>query len=124
MKFKSKSTAVEWPGVPKILLAMKLLAIIMFLALTQVSAKSYSQNITLNEKDVNIGKIIHLIEKQSGYHFIYDNKLDLVKLRVSKIFLQSTSIDKVLDACFADLPISYKIIQNTIALKMKERRSS
>ncbi|HTH82136.1 MAG TPA: TonB-dependent receptor [Mucilaginibacter sp.] len=99
---------------------MKLAAIIIVAALAQVSAKSYSQNITLNEKDVSIKKVLLQIEKQSGYHFLY-NKLDLPKNEKVSISVNNATIEDVLNICIKNQPITYKIMQQTIVLKKYER---
>ncbi len=117
MKIKLKCAAATWPAVHKILLVMKLIMIIMFVALTQVSAKSYSQEITLHERNASVEKVLTLIEKQSGYHFIYDNKLEILKTKTLNINVDKQTIENVLNQCLIGLPVSYKIIQKTIALK-------
>lgn len=100
---------------------MKLTLVLMMVALTQVNAKSYGQLITLHEKNVSIEKVLLLIEKQSGYHFIYDDKLDILKTRILNIDVEKQTIDHVLDQCLHGIPVSYTIIQKTIALKEKEQ---
>ncbi|MFA6086279.1 TonB-dependent receptor [Mucilaginibacter sp.] len=100
---------------------MKLTIILLFIGLAQVSAKSYAQLITLHEKNVSIEKVLLLIESQSGYHFIYDDKLDILKTQTLNINVEKETIANVLDRCLSGIPVSYKIIQKTIALKQSEQ---
>lgn len=53
---------------PKVLLVMKLTTAILLMFLVQVSAKSYSQ-ITLNEQNASLEKVLNSIKKQTGYSF-------------------------------------------------------
>src|ERR1700712_4337597 len=62
----------------KIMLAMKLTAIILLVACLQVSAKSWSQ-ITISQKDVPLSTVFKEIQKQSGYDLIYPYELLLEK---------------------------------------------
>ncbi|MDB5115646.1 MAG: TonB-dependent receptor [Mucilaginibacter sp.] len=120
MKLNSKATPLSCRTLSKFLLAMKLAAILIMATLVQVSAKGYSQNITLNEKEVSIKKVLLLIEKQSGYHFLY-NKLDLPKNEKISIAVNNATIEDVLNLCIKNQPITYKIIQQTIVLKKTDK---
>ncbi len=119
MKFKLKPRAIS-PGMAKILLAMKLIAVILFLGLTQVHAGGYAQTISIHEKDVAVEKILKLIRKQTSYHFIYDSKLAILKTHTVTINADHATVKSILDQCLSDLPVSYTIIQQTIAVKSNE----
>src|SRR5882757_6526873 len=120
MKLNLKATPLSCHRLSKFLLAMKLAAILIMATLVQVSAKGYTQNITLHEKDISIKKVLVLIEKQSGYHFLYDN-LDLPKNEKISIAVNNATIEDVLNLCIKNQPITYKIIQQTIVLKKSEK---
>lgn len=93
---------------------MKLSTLLLLIGLLQVSAKGYSQ-ITLNETHSSLEKVVQKIEKQTSYNFIYDeDKLNITEIDVK---VNNVPIDKALDACFKDMPVSYTIIGNNIILK-------
>jgi len=119
MNFKLKPVAI-WPGMSKIFLAMKLIAVLLFIALSQAHADGYAQTVTIHENNVPVEKILLKIEKQTAYHFIYDSKLDILKTRSVTINADNASINSILDKCLGGLPVSYTIIQQTIALKSDE----
>jgi TonB-linked SusC/RagA family outer membrane protein len=96
---------------------MKLTIALLIVGLVQVSAKSNAQLITLQEKNISVEKVLLLIEKQSGYHFIYDDNLDILKSRTLSINVEKQTIANVLDQCLNGIPVSYKIFKKTIALK-------
>ncbi|SDD82826.1 TonB-linked outer membrane protein, SusC/RagA family [Mucilaginibacter pineti] len=119
MNFNSKATPLVWPQLSKIILAMKLTAIILIAALTQVSAKTYSQVVTLHQKNATVQKVLKAIEKQTGYHFLYD-KRDVGKVGGINIEVEGVSLSQALDQCFKDQPLTYKIFQETIVVKKKD----
>ncbi|WP_448701135.1 TonB-dependent receptor [Mucilaginibacter sp. AW1-3] len=119
MNFNSKGLLCAGPTLSKFILAMKLTIVLLFAFLFQVSAKSYSQSITLHEKNVPIKKILILIEQQSGYHFLYD-KLDLPKNDKIDIQVTQVTVEEALNKCFKDQPIAYKIFEQTIVLKKND----
>ncbi|TBO40024.1 SusC/RagA family TonB-linked outer membrane protein [Pedobacter kyonggii] len=102
----------------QLILVMKLTAILLLVSLCQVSAGVYSQNITLKQRNVPIDVIFKSIEKQSAYVFLYDN-LELQNIQKISIDVKNTPIDQVLDLCFKNQPLSYKIFDKTIVLRKK-----
>lgn len=116
MKFISKAMLCKWPSLQRLILTMKLTALFMLLALLQVSAKSYSQGITLKKEKASVIEILELIEQQSGYHFLFD-KMDIQKTGTITIDLKNVSIEEALRKSFENQPLSFKIMQQTIVLK-------
>ncbi|WP_448700663.1 TonB-dependent receptor [Mucilaginibacter sp. AW1-3] len=101
---------------PKLLLVMKLTTLLIIVALVQVSAKTFSQRITLDENNVPLKRVLRSIEQQSGYVFFYDSKD--VKQKVN-IHISNAPIEVALAECFKNLPLSYKIADKTILLQQK-----
>jgi iron complex outermembrane receptor protein len=108
----------NYPRLKKLLLVMRLTITLIIAGCLHLSATTLGQNITVIEKNVKLEKVLSKIEKQSGYTFWYNT--DLVK-RSPKVSLdvKDYSLEKALDACFKDLPITYTIVQNTIVLKSR-----
>jgi hypothetical protein len=50
---------------------MKLTIVLLIAACLQVSAKGYSQKVTLKENNISLQKVFEEIRKQTGYHFFY-----------------------------------------------------
>lgn len=95
---------------------MKLTTIILLISLVQVSAKGYSQ-ITLNEKNAPLTKVLESIEKQSGYVFLY-NESNFPGNRFN-IVTNNATITEVLNKYFKPFGISYQIIGKNITLKQE-----
>ncbi len=98
---------------------MKLIMILLTLALVQAGATGYSQKITIREKNTPVEAVFRTIEKQTGYVFFYDSG-DLRNAKIS-IDLRKASLSEALDQCFSELPLTYRIIGNTIAIGRKEK---
>ncbi|RYY23177.1 MAG: SusC/RagA family TonB-linked outer membrane protein, partial [Sphingobacteriaceae bacterium] len=119
MNLKLKTTHVDGKPLPKILLVMKLTAVLVFAILNNVSANIYSQVVTLHEKKASVQKILKSIEKQTGYHFLYD-KQDVTQTGGIDIEAVNQPVETVLDRCFQDQQLTYKIFETTIVVKKKE----
>lgn len=116
MKLKFKPWAIG-PGVSKLLMIMKLVIAILFITLTQVHASSLAQTVTVHAKNVPIEKVLKKITRQGDYHFIYDSKLEVLQTKTVTIDADHASLKEVLDECLAGLPVTYTIIQQTVAIK-------
>jgi len=106
----------------KFLLVMKLIIILLTTAIMQVSASSYAQKITLNRANAPLSQIINDIRNQSGYDFLYNNKL-LKTAHLVTINVKDASIDEVLAICFNNQPITYKVEDKAVLLKEKKEPS-
>lgn len=104
----------------KTLLIMKFTAILLLIACLQLSAKGVGQGITLSEENASLSKIFRSIKKQTGYTFFFDEawirQADNVTINVKE-----ESLEKVLDICFNNQPLSYSIVGTTIVIKLNEQ---
>ena len=66
-----------WPTLKKILIIMKLTTVLIFMALFQLSAKSYSQETKLSLKFENetLENVFNKIEANSQFSIFYKNEL-------------------------------------------------
>ena len=98
----------------KSFLIMKIVILLLTIGFLQVNAKSYGQ-ISLNERHATLEIVLQKIKKQTNYNFIYDEKqLHINDITVS---VNNVPIEKALDACFKELPVTYSIVKNNIILK-------
>jgi len=106
------------PRAYKILLVMKLIVLLLTTTIIQVSASSFAQMITLNKSNIPLDQIINEIRVQSGYDFLYNNKLLKMTSPVT-IKVKNATIEQVLRICFANQPLCYKIEDKAVWLKEK-----
>ena len=106
----------------KIPLCTKLSAIMLFVfASMAFAAKGYSQSVrvTLNVNNSSLQKVLDEIEKQSEFHFFYNNKQVDISRNVT-IKSNQKEISQVLNQLFAGTNIGYKILENSIILSPKQ----
>ncbi|SDM34875.1 TonB-linked outer membrane protein, SusC/RagA family [Daejeonella rubra] len=100
---------------------MKLTTIFILVAIMQVSANGYSQNVTLNETNSNLDKVFTEIRKQTGYDFLYNTRLLRNTVPVT-VKAKNSSLEEVLEQVFKNQPLTYTITENTIILKRRDER--
>ena len=122
MNLNFKSMSVTWLRSYNLLKTMKLIVAIIFLTFSQASASVYAQKLTISQKNISIEQLIQLIEKQTDYTFLYD-KANIGNNDRVNISVDNAPLEKVLDICFKNTSISYKIIDKTIVLKTINRVS-
>ena len=97
---------------------MKLTIVLLIATCLQVSAKGYSQKVTLKENNIPIQKVFEKIREQTGYQFFYADEV-LVAAKNVTLDIKNGSIEEVLDYCFRNQQLSYIISDNTIIVKRK-----
>lgn len=87
---------------------MKLTAIFLLAFCLQISARTYSQQVSLKTSGASLEKVFAQIEKQSGYSFVYSKKTLEHALPVS-VDLINTPLPQVLAVVFRGQPLSYSV---------------
>jgi len=101
----------------KTLLIMKLTAILLFLACLHAGARGYSQQITLSLKNAPLEQVFKEIQRQSGYNFVYNNRI-IQNAKNIDIAVKAATVEDVLVLCFKNQPLTWSIIDNkTIVVK-------
>lgn len=105
----------------KITLKMKLSLLLIVLTTFQVTASTIlAQEISIKIKDTNIKDVFQILNKQTGFDFLYVSD-DLKKVPDLNLDFNRTPLKDVLSSLFADLPLSYSIEGNTVLIKAKRR---
>jgi len=99
------------------LLAMKL-TVILFLIAFHVSARSYTQVVTLHKKNAPLTEIFKDIRQQTGYDFFYELTW-LEKAKPVNINVSNIPLTDALNLCLKEQPLTYTITGTTIVLKPK-----
>lgn len=110
-----------YPFLRKIPLCMKLSAIMLFVfASLTFATNGYSQSarVTLNVSNSSLLNVLDQIEKQSEFHFFYDNKQVNTSRSVS-IKSSKKDIHQVLSELFSGTNIGYKVLDKSIILSPK-----
>lgn len=101
---------------------MRLTAIMLFVCIgLAYASESYSQSatLTLNVNNKTVQDVLDEIEKQSDFHFFYNNK-QVNTNRVVSIKSNKKNVFNVLEQLFNGTDISYKVLDKSIILSPKE----
>ncbi|HEY4206759.1 MAG TPA: SusC/RagA family TonB-linked outer membrane protein, partial [Puia sp.] len=94
---------------------MRLTTAFLLAACLQVSARSFSQQITLSLRDAPLEKVFKEIEKQSDYQFFY--KMDLIpRFKNVDVDVKNADLRQTLSLLLKDQSLSYYIVDNTIVI--------
>lgn len=98
---------------------MKLTAVFLCATFLQVSARGFSQQVSLQFENAKIESVFSEIEKQSGFSFIYGKKLLSTANPVS-VNIRNVSLNEALQSIFSKQPFAYKIENKYIIISFKK----
>lgn len=107
----------------KLLCIMKLTTLLILLASLHVFATSNAQDITLSTKGKSLSQILLSIKQQSGFQFVYSEKLMDDKQQINLDFKQVPLRD-VLDKCLSLYDLKYTIEYHTIILLPADKKKT
>lgn len=111
----------KWRLLTKIVMVMKITAILLLTACLQVTANGYSQGkITLSAKNALLKSVLNDIKKQTGYQYFFVDQWEQEAKKVN-IEVINASLEDVLELCFKDQPFSYAIVKKTIVIRQKDK---
>jgi iron complex outermembrane receptor protein len=94
---------------------MKLSIVLLLVGMLQASASLYSQNVRLNISlnDKSIKDVFREIEKQSKFHFLYND--DFVDLdRVVSLSMNESRVEDILLTLFERANVTFKVLDNNL----------
>src|SRR5258706_666551 len=107
-------TVLKKPLQSKVLLAMKLTALLTCLFALNVSANGLGQKrISLKVKKTEISGVLHFIEKQTTYRFLYNDKLEDIREKVS-VNVKEASVQDVLGIVLENTRLAYQMMENNL----------
>jgi TonB-linked SusC/RagA family outer membrane protein len=104
----------------KILLVMKLTTALLIIILTQVSAKTVAQKISLHFKEATLPTVFKEIGHQSGYDFFYDSDI-LLNTSTINIDVKNADIVDVLNKCLTNQQFTYSIENRVVVIRKKSQ---
>ncbi len=108
----------------KWIMRVNLTCLMLITLFTQMALSSNGQNITLHTTGSEISAIFKVLKKQSGYDFIYTDRLIR---QANHVAINATKVPfrDVLDICFRDQPFTYVIENNmVIVVPLKNNTNS
>lgn len=107
-------------NLPKLLLVMKMIAIIFFVSIMQVSASSFAQLITIKEKSVTLEHAIKEIKKQTNYDVLLSTS-KIKSITIVSGGFKDLPLKEALDKILLGKDLSFIIEDNTILIKNREK---
>lgn len=104
------------PAARGALLIMKFTAFFIVCASFTVSAKTYSQQVTLSLQNASIETAFTEIKKQTGFNFLYGSKV-LQLAKPVTLEVKNVSLEQALQQCFKDQLLTYSLVEKTIVVK-------
>src|SRR5688572_30832620 len=98
---------------------MKLTSIIILSACITISAKGYSQKVSISEKNASLEKVINVIKKQTSYNFFYDPRI-FDGAKPVTIQAKDLTIEQVLKEVLQNQHLDYFIEGKTITIVKKD----
>jgi TonB-linked SusC/RagA family outer membrane protein len=117
-KYSTKKIGRPTGYIYKILLVMRLTTVILLATLMHVSAAGLAQKISLSKTNVPLKTIIRELRRQSGYDFVYTEKL-LQQSKPVDIKVSGAKLEDVLKSIFDQQPLTYNIKENTVVISLK-----
>ncbi|MFD1628464.1 TonB-dependent receptor [Pseudopedobacter beijingensis] len=97
---------------------MKLIFLFLSLMIFQVNAAVYAQKVDINVRNAKLKDVFSIIRKQTGYDFVYKLE-DLNQAKLVNINAKNEPIQQVLEKCFVNQPLTYKINATTVSVRKK-----
>ncbi len=118
---KLRHTSAAAPAVSasnvKIFRIMKLTVLLLTVFCLQISAKAFSQRISLNKRNMPLEQVLKEIKRQTGIYFLYDADLLKQRSKPVSINVKDTPIEEVMTIALKSQPFSWEISENTILIK-------
>ena len=100
----------------KLLLVMKLTAILLLIGTMHIYAAGYSQNVTVSRRNTTLETVFRDIKKQTGYLFFYSGKVNLNR-QILNVELKNVPLEAALKACLTDQNLTFNIVDKTIVVR-------
>src|SRR4030042_4100888 len=98
----------------KTLLVMKLIVVFLLINLVSLQAVTFSQSkqLSLNLENVSIKEVFSIIEAQSNYRFLYNEKT--IENQYVSINSENGNIDHILAEVLSNTGSSYRMLENNL----------
>lgn len=115
----TEKQGVVFSNIYKILFIMRVIALLFFAAIMQVSASTNAQKLTYVQKNASLEQLFKEIKKQTGYNIVwYEGKLN-PEWSVNANF-RKTPLKDVMDIALTGMQLDYTISNKTVVIKEKE----
>lgn len=104
----------------KLLLIMRMTAFLLLAASLHLSARSFSQTVTISSKGLTLERAFREIESQTGYSVLWNEDLFDKRYKV-EVNVKNARIEQVLDVCLRGLSLTYRIENRVVMIERAPR---
>ncbi len=124
-KMFQKRTRGRYAWLRKLLIVMKLTIVLILISAMLVSAESYSQStrLSLGYKEISIGQLLQIIEKQTDFRFAY-SKSRLDPDQTVSIDVKNENLETILKTILDKNNLTYSIIDRYVVISDKNAPES
>lgn len=122
-KIYTKEWRIYHRHLRRIAFAMRITVFLLLAAFMHVSAGTNAQQITLSEKNAPLKAVLNELRQQSGYDFVYTDKLLQQAIPVT-IQVKDAAFQAVLQQLFASQPLDFTVDGKVVVLKERTVRGS
>ncbi|HEY8929564.1 MAG TPA: SusC/RagA family TonB-linked outer membrane protein [Mucilaginibacter sp.] len=97
---------------------MRITAFFLLISIMTVSAATFAQKITLNEKRAPLEKVLNEIRQQSGHDIVYSDDL-ISQSKPVTVNLKDATLEDALRVSLDGQPLTYEIEDGTVVIKQK-----
>src|SRR5579859_7429448 len=102
----------NWPQLKRL---MKLTFMLLFAGALSVSAKTFSQKVTIIGKNLHLDEVFEQIRQQTGLAFVMDRSL-IDKIAPVTLHEKAAPVPAVLDKCLKGSNYTYRFLNNFIII--------
>ncbi|MBB5646293.1 SusC/RagA family TonB-linked outer membrane protein [Pedobacter cryoconitis] len=118
MNYYTKLSGCLMGSLNKFLLVMRLMIILFFVGMMQVSGATYGQKITLNQNKIKITQLFKEIKRQTGYDVLWQSE-KLNENRIISANFNKTDLKEVMTQCLAGQNVTFAIEDNSVVIKQQ-----
>lgn len=119
MNYYTKLSGCLTGNLNKFLLVMRLVIILFFVGMMQVSGAIYGQKITLNQNKIKITQLFKEIKRQTGYDVLWQSER-LDENKIINVNFNKTDLKEVMSQCLTGQNVTFAIEDNSIVIKQKQ----
>ena len=100
----------------KLLVVMKLTAILLLIGAMHVSAATYSQKVSVSRRNATLETVFQDIKKQTGYLFFYSADVNVNRQKLN-VELKNVALEEALKITLEKQGLTFNIVNNTVVIR-------
>lgn len=104
------------PWLSQFLRMMKIALLFVFLSVSSLFASVNAQRVSIELKNVSLGKIFEQVKRQTGMSFMYSND-DVRHLQKRDFKMTDADVATIMEACLKDTGLTFEVVDEVVIVK-------